>query len=233
MAMQTLLQGTIPACRRAGIRIIWLNWGVTEQDILEMPAATLKGFGGLEAFQRDEERKEQTDVEGESLKYTKPSRIYRGFGAPMGIVKLENGVEMDAGRLLMPDQWNSSLPPLLDKTYREGAKSRSKPDVWIHKNRMSGMWNPSTPASEFLRRDGIQTLLFSGVNTDQCVGGTLVDAYNMGWDCVLVKDACGTGTPSGKEVTEWNVGRSWGFVVESKAVESGVEGMMRAREVES
>lgn len=239
-AMNTLLQSTIPAARKAGIRVVWLNWGVTEQDIDEMPAATLKGFGGLNAFRPEEEKKEQVNVEVERLVNTKPSRIYEGFGTPMGIVKVEDEagggeMETDAGRLLMPDQWNSSLPPALNKVYQEGLilESPSKPDVWIYKNRMSGMWNPSTPACQFLLKEGIKTLLFCGVNTDQCVGGTLVDAYNMGWDCILVRDGCGTGTPGGKDVTEWNVARSWGFVVDSEEVENGVEGMLKAREGKS
>jgi len=54
-------------------------------------------------------------------------------------------------------------------------------------------------------KKGVSTLLFAGVNTDQCVLGTLVDAYNCGWGCVLVDDCCGTTTKGGKEVSLWNV----------------------------
>jgi nicotinamidase-related amidase len=48
-------------------------------------------------------------------------------------------------------------------------------------------------------------VLFTGVNTDQCVLGTFVDAYNAGWNCVLVDDCCGTTTVGGKEVTFYNI----------------------------
>lgn len=34
-------------------------------------------------------------------------------------------------------------------------------------------------------KEGKKTLLFTGMNTDQCVLGTLVDAYSGGWDCVM------------------------------------------------
>ena len=228
-AQQVLVDSTIPSCRKAGIQVVWLSWGVTDEDLLEMPASTIKGFGGLNAFQPPEEKKSQTNVEGEALVDTKPSRIYKGFGTPMGHVRLDDGSEVDAGRMLAPDQWNSSLPPPLDELYHQGLKLDDKPDVWCHKTRMSGLYDPGTPAFRFLKERGIKTLLFAGVNTDQCVAGTLVDAYNSGWDVVMVKDACGTGTPGGREVTEWNVSRSWGFLVESEAVEAGVEAMLRAR----
>lgn len=95
---------------------------------------------------------------------------------------------------------------------------------------MSGMWNDKTPLSQYLQGKGIRTLLFAGVNTDQCVQGTFVDAYNSGYDCLLVRDACGTETPGGKEVTEWNAGRSWGFVVDSEGVVRGIEAMLDAGE---
>jgi len=39
-------------------------------------------------------------------------------------------------------------------------------------DRMSGMWGAKTECEEFLQREGIKTLFFSGVNTDQCVGSS-------------------------------------------------------------
>ncbi len=223
-----VLEELVPCCRATGMQIIWCNWGLTDEDIEEMPPAQLKGFGGLNAFKR-EEGEETPNIEGEKILDVKPSRIYRGFGTPMGEITLETGEGVDAGRLLMRDQWNSALPPMLDAIYQEGAASPKRPDVWIHKNRMSGAWNPQTPLQEYLKSTGIRTLLFGGVNTDQCVQGTLVDAYNSGWDIVLVKDACGTGTPGGKEVTEWNAGRSWGFLTDSDQIMQGIDTMLRAR----
>jgi nicotinamidase-related amidase len=67
--------------------------------------------------------------------------------------------------------------------------------VWLHKNRMSGMWGASTMCEEFLKKEGIRTLLFTGVNTDQCVGGTYQDCFSKGYDCVLLSDGCGTTSP--------------------------------------
>ena len=36
-AMDELLKHAIPACRKANIPIAWPNWGLTQQDIDEMP----------------------------------------------------------------------------------------------------------------------------------------------------------------------------------------------------
>ena len=39
------------------------------------------------------------------------------------------------------------------------------------------------------------TLFFAGVNTDRCVFSTLQDANFLGYDCILVEDACATVSP--------------------------------------
>ena len=228
-----VLERLVPKLRQGGVRVVWCNWGLTQDDITHAPPAVLKGFGALNGFRsqdtevkEDSIEKRQPNIQGETLVDTKPSRIYQGFGTSMGEIKLESGETIDAGRLLMPNQWNSQLPPRLQTIYEQGRKLDT--DVWVDKTRMSGLWNDHTPLANYLRQNGIKSLLFAGVNTDQCVQGTLVDGYNRGWDCILVKDACGTGTPGGKDVSEWNTGRSWGFLVDSIGVERGLEGMLRA-----
>ena len=163
-------------------------------------------------------------MENENLK-----RIYRGLGSEIGPVKLADGTTVDGGRLLMRDTWNASLPPELDAEYKEGLQAPSVPDVWIHKNRMSGLWGSGTPCTEFLKEEGIRTLLFAGVNTDQCVGGSLQDAFTKDWDCILMSDCCGTTSPEyATDCIEYNCARTWGFVTDSKALEVGVKGMVDA-----
>ncbi|KAF8642314.1 hypothetical protein AX16_009584 [Volvariella volvacea WC 439] len=62
---------------------------------------------------------------------------------------------------------------------------------------MSGLWGYQSALDLFLKENGIQTLFFAGVNTDQCVLGTLADAYFRGYDCILVEDATATTSPQG------------------------------------
>lgn len=66
------------------------------------------------------------------------------------------------------------MTPELRASYEQGLTA-SPADVWIHKNRMSGLWGTRTMCTDFLEKEGITTLLFAGVNTDQCVGGSLQD----------------------------------------------------------
>jgi hypothetical protein len=47
-----------------------------------------------------------------------------------------------------------------------------------------------------LRQQGVQTLLFAGINTDRCVFSSLQDAGFLGYDCVLLDDACATPSPA-------------------------------------
>ena len=47
-----------------------------------------------------------------------------------------------------------------------------------------------------LRNRGIDTLLFSGTNIDRCVFSTLCDASFLGYGCLMVTDACASGSPA-------------------------------------
>ncbi|KAI1392979.1 Isochorismatase hydrolase [Hypoxylon trugodes] len=125
-----------------------------------------------------------------------------GFGSDMGEGR---------GRLLMKGSWNAKLyDPLYDA---------SQPDVDIscNKDRISGFWNGDTEFAKALAVGGFRTLLFTGVNTDQCVLGTLTDAYYRGWDCIMLEDCCATKTPGGQEVTIHNTSRGYGFVTDSRS----------------
>lgn len=245
LAQQQLLQHAIPAARKAGIRIVWLNWGLTQQEVDEMPPATLRAFG-FETVPKDspgydgvEGRQEAIDDHGvnqgaeELAKQRnietsgKDARIYKGLGSEVGLVRLEDGRTVQGGRLLMREQWNSDLTPELRAAYEEERKA-SPPDAWIHKNRMSGLWGDKTLCTDFLTKEGIRTLFFAGVNTDQCVGGSLQDAFTKGWDCVLLSDGAGTTSPSSsQESIEFNCAKTWGFCLTCAEFAEGVEQMQR------
>lgn len=108
------------------------------------------------------------------------------------------------GRVLFAGSWNADIYAPL--------KEHVKPDdLHCAKNRMSGLWSPEQPLWKTLKAENKTTILFTGVNTDQCVLGTLADGYNAGWNCILVDDCCGTTTVGAKEVTFYNVAVSPGF----------------------
>jgi ureidoacrylate peracid hydrolase len=67
-------------------------------------------------------------------------------------------------------------------------------DITVFKHRLSGFWD--NELDSILRQQGVTTLLFAGVNTDRCVFSTLQDAGFLGYDCILLADACSTPSPA-------------------------------------
>ncbi|EME45500.1 hypothetical protein DOTSEDRAFT_71270 [Dothistroma septosporum NZE10] len=246
-ALDRLVEHAIPACRKAGVRIVWVNWGLTEQEVQDMPPAVKRAFG-FEAvvkkgeWEDDEVVHESREAafavnkhgmpqrEGGAIVTNGPAgkkRLYKGIGSDMGTVRdPETEGEIEVGRMLMRGQWNTGLCAPLDKVFAEGARLATGPDVWIHKNRMSGLWGARTELEEFLEEEGLRTLFFAGVNTDQCVNGTYQDAFSKGYDCVLLSDGCGTTSPGcAQQGVEFNAANTCGFLVSCKMLAEGVAKM--------
>jgi nicotinamidase-related amidase len=82
---------------------------------------------------------------------------------------------------------------------------------------MSGFWD--TPLDSILKNLGKTTLFFGGVNIDQCVLATLMDANFLGYDCVLVKDCSATTSPNYCwDATMYNVKQCFGFVSDTVSI---------------
>ncbi|PPQ99606.1 hypothetical protein CVT24_005182 [Panaeolus cyanescens] len=179
---------------------------------------------------------------------TIPPALIRGFKKHNAAGGFGSDLPGDFGRLLMRGAYNSELYGPLQAEFKKGEKEGT--DVWIHKNRMSGLWGYQTALDLYLKENGITTLLFAGVNADQvsgrfrqpapptlpstaislsheasyrgCVLGTLVDAYFRGYDCIVLKDATATTSPEGAyESVIYNSGGSYGFVTDTGRVIAG------------
>ena len=92
---------------------------------------------------------------------------------------------LDHGPSVVPGSWGAQVVEELPV---------AAGDVTVFKHRLSGFWD--NELDSLLRQQGITTLLFGGVNTDRCVFASLQDAGFLGYDCVLLKDACGTPSPA-------------------------------------
>jgi nicotinamidase-related amidase len=87
---------------------------------------------------------------------------------------------------------------------------------------MSGFWD--TPLDSILRNLGVTTLLFGGVNADQCVLCTLQDANFLGYDCIYLDDCSATTSPDFcLQATRYNVKQIFGFVARSTDLLAGLE----------
>lgn len=250
VAKKVLLETAIPSVRKAGIRIAWLNWGFTDEELETVPPSVVKAFGigkkqrefvDWDAASSSElsvgaptEILEGLDVLNGSEKTFLPirpsdgvRRRTEGLAFDIGRVDLGEGKAVEGGRMLMRDTWNMELPPDLDRVYKEGLKLADKPDLWIHKNRMSGFWAGNQQAVEVLKEVGIKTLLFAGTKTDMCVVASLLDAWHAGFDVILLEDACGTTSPDYvSQAVSFNCARIWGFVSHSTDLERGVDQML-------
>jgi nicotinamidase-related amidase len=66
-------------------------------------------------------------------------------------------------------------------------------DILISKERISGFYGDEL--NNLLQKLNIKTLLFAGVNTDQCVLHTMADGNFLGYECILLQDCCATNSP--------------------------------------
>jgi nicotinamidase-related amidase len=166
------LQRLLRPLRRAGVPVIWLNWG-NRPDRLNLSPALLHVY--------------------------KPNGRGVGLGDPLpasGAPVLEKG------------SWAAAI---VDELAPEDG------DIRVDKYRMSGFWD--TPLDSILRNLAVTTVLFAGVNLDQCVMCTLQDANFLGYDCILIEDCAATTSPDFcREATIYNIKQCFGFIAASAAL---------------
>lgn len=136
-----------------------------------------------------------------------PNQIHlykpKGHGTGLG-----DPLPGDRGNVLEKDSWAAAVVDEL---------APLPGDISVDKYRISGFWD--TPLDSILRNLGVRTILFAGVNTDQCVLHSLTDANFLGYGCVLLDDCCATSSPAFcTEATIWNVKKCFGFVTGSGQV---------------
>jgi ureidoacrylate peracid hydrolase len=166
------LRRLLPALRRAGVPVIWLNWG-NREDRMNLSPSVLHVYN--------------------------PDGAGNGIGSPLP----GNG-----SRVLEKGSWGAAI---IDALPAEPG------DIYVDKYRMSGFWD--TPLDSILRNLGVHTLLFAGVNLDQCVMHTLQDAVCLGYDAVLLEDCCATSSPAFcAEAALYNIKQCYGFVADSDAL---------------
>jgi len=111
-----LLSTGIPAACKAGIQIVHVTWGISDEELAVLPPALFCGFGyheNGESFQLGSANEVEDDI---------------GVGDDMGHVKFPDGSIVAAGRLLMRGQWNTALHGRLLKDFERSRKT-ALPDV--------------------------------------------------------------------------------------------------------
>jgi ureidoacrylate peracid hydrolase len=117
------------------------------------------------------------------------------------------------GQVLVRDAWGAGIIDGL---------APDPGDLIVHKHRLSGFCDNELDA--VLRRRGIDTLLFAGINIDRCVFATLSDASFIGYGCILIEDATATSSPDFvREAVLYLVRLLYGATAQSSALLEGIE----------
>ncbi|MEM6712205.1 MAG: isochorismatase family cysteine hydrolase [Pseudomonadota bacterium] len=95
-------------------------------------------------------------------------------------------------------------------------------DYHVFKHRLSGFRD--NELDQLLRRLGVTTLFYVGVNLDRCVFATLMDGCFQGYDAILVEDACATASPEpmARSILEL-IHMLYGFSAQSVAIIAAIE----------
>ncbi len=128
--------------------------------------------------------------------------VYNGSGCGVG---LGDHLPKTNSLVLTEGSWSAQI---VDDLHQEVT------DIHVLKHRMSGFWD--TPLDSILRNLDVKTLLFGGVNADQCVLHTLADANFLGYDTILVEDCAATTSPEFcMQAALYNIKQIFGFVAPS------------------
>ncbi len=138
--------------------------------------------------------------------------LYKPTGEGIG---LGDPLPGHGARVLEKDSWAAAVVEEL---------KQEPGDVRVDKYRISGFWD--TPLDSILRNLGVRTVLFGGVNVDQCVMCTLQDANFLGYGCVLVDDCSATTSPDYcRQATIFNVRKCFGFVTGSAQLRAALRAL--------
>jgi nicotinamidase-related amidase len=137
--------------------------------------------------------------------------VYNPTGSGVG---LGDKLPGSGARVLERGSWSAAI---VDELKVEAS------DIHVAKYRMSGFQD--TELDSILRNLGVTTLMFAGVNADQCVLCTLQDANFRGYDCVLIEDCTATTSPDYcMAATLYNTRQCFGFVVHSASMAAELAG---------
>lgn len=127
----------------------------------------------------------------------------------------------DRGLSVVPGHWGAEVVKELPV---------AASDITVFKHRLSGF--SDNELDSVLRQIGISTLLWTGVNTDRCVFSSLQDAGFLGYDNVLLTDACGTPSPEYvSQAIHFLVQQLHGFNATSQAVIQALQTRRAAQQV--
>jgi len=112
------------------------------------------------------------------------------------------------------------------KGYETFGVSPSKGEPCFIKHSYSAFTNPDFEIH--LRSANIETLIFSGVQTNVCIEATLRDAFNLGFHVVVAEDCVASHSPSLHESTLQNVRALLGYVTPAAQIKKAWQNIFQS-----
>ena len=100
-----------------------------------------------------------------------------------------------------------AMEAMVEGTWGAEIHADTKPlpgELVIEKRRISGFYG--TDLQNVLQAFGVTTLVFTGVVTTYSVEGTVRDAADRGWACVVAEDCASTGSEEGHQASLQSLG---------------------------
>jgi len=137
----------------------------------------------------------------------------RRDGSDMGMMAKYWKILAPPESMLAPDQHWWELYPELDN---------QPTDIYVTKTKYNAFWGSDLEA--VLRGLAVESLIFTGICTDVCVGTTLIDAFHRDFNCVMAMDATTTFTPN-KEVWLAHTELLWGRILTTDEIITELEAL--------
>ena len=99
-----------------------------------------------------------------------------------------------------------------DPAYEISPRVAPRPGELVFDKNTSSAFH-TTPVDLYLRNMQIETIVLTGVASDQCVLATAIDAADRGFHVIIASDAVANFDPGSAEATQVLFGRVWGYVM--------------------
>ncbi|KAI0068225.1 Isochorismatase hydrolase [Artomyces pyxidatus] len=200
------LLNAVPALRAHGVKITWVNWGLTDHELETIPPSLVRGFmkSGRGGF-------------GSELPGGWGRLLMRGERNSDLYGPLQ--AEYLKGRETGTDAW-------IHKNRMSGIWGyQTALDLYLEENGITTLLFAGVNADQVSLLPGYHPRGLIYDLGPQCVLGTVVDAYYRGYDVLLLKDGVATTSPQGGlENVLYNAGGSYGFLTDSDRIVKAVRG---------
>lgn len=157
--------------------------------------------------------------------------VMRGFGTPVfysKAVREASGLDcIDRVHQIIPESRRERIermPLCIRGTWDSEIVEELTPNAtdYIVEKRRDSVFQ-DTEFELWIKALGANTIIFAGIDTYVCVESTIRDAFNRGYDVILVSDCVASRNPKHHQTTLEQVSEAFGWVLEAKTLIKRIE----------